>query len=122
MARIFGTITVSANAVNFQTKGDFDIIIGGAINTAIVGKDGRIHGYSVEPVSGSVEGTITVTEELDLVALYALTNGDVQVDFEGFAWQVVVSGATYTGPRSFNTGEGEVPVKFDGDVTLLGVG
>ena len=119
MARVFGSITVSANAVAFQTKGDFEITVGGEVLTSIVGKDGRRHGSSVEHVSGSIEGTITASEDLDVNALFNLRNADVQVDFEGFSWQVVCSDADFTGPRTFNTAEGEIPVKFDGDITVL---
>jgi hypothetical protein len=119
MANIFGTIELAANAVPFQTKSGFEVVIDGEVKAAITGKDGEIHGYSVEHVPGSVEGAITVDSQLDLRALFDTTDADVQLSFRGFNMTIVISDATFTGNRSFSTDEGEVPVKFDGKVTVL---
>lgn len=119
MANIFGTIRVLENAIPYQTKTGFDLVIDGEVRTPIVGKDNEIHGYSVENVAGSIEGAITFSDSLDLRALFDGNGSDVQIEFDGVNLRYVVSDAVFTGPRSMNTDEGEIPVKWNGKVTVL---
>lgn len=119
MALTFGTIRVSANAIPFQTKTGFEIMLQGGVRTAIVGKDGAIHGYSVEHQAGSIEGAVTYAEGQDLQALFDLSGADVQLEMTGVGITFVVSEAEYTGPRSFSTDEGGIPFKVDGIITVL---
>lgn len=115
MARVGGVLGLTVNGLVLQVKGDFDYVPTGVKRTPIVGKDGLLHGYTEEPESGSIEGTITDRADLDTKAMYDTTDATVTLKL-GNGKTIAGTNCFYSGDRKGNTAEGELTVKWNGNV------
>ena len=111
--RIAGLIQIKVNGVTQDAKGEFTAGYGTPKRTAIVGSDGKIHGFKEEGQVPYVEGTITDRGSLDLKALFNGTGQTVTADI-GNGKTVVLRDCWYAGPAELKTAESEVDVRWEG--------
>lgn len=108
-----GEFKLYVNGVQYNLKGDPTIDIGGTQRTAIVGVDGRLHGYSKKTVKSTISGTFTDTSDLDIAALRNLKNATVKVEKPN-GKTVIQVGACFSGDASESGAEGEISFEFSG--------
>lgn len=95
-----------------DAKGDFTVNIGRPKREAIIGAD-TVHGYKEVPQVAFIDGEITDRGTLDLEKLVTVV--DATVTLETATGKVyVLRNAWYAGEGTLNTGEGNIPVRFEG--------
>lgn len=97
-----------------DVKGAIDYSLGGVKRDAIIGADGRLHGFKETVIPAYVEFKITDRSDLDLKKLAARVDSTVTIGLAngktcklGHAW--------YAAELKANTEEGEVDVRFECD-------
>ena len=108
-----GVHKLYVNGIQFNLKGDPTIDIGGEKRTAIMGVDGRMHGYKLEVMPAKISGTITDTSDLDLIELRQLKNATVKLEKPN-GKTLVINGAAFSGDQSESGAEGEIAFEFSG--------
>ena len=112
MARVGGKLFVAVNGTRIDCKGSVNWNDGQDMREMIVGHD-RVHGHKELPQVPFIEGAITITPGLDVVALKQ-TQGSV-VTLEAASGHVIVlREAVYANEGTAQTEEGELPVRFEG--------
>lgn len=114
MSRRGGTILVQRNGEVMDAKGSFSVNLGRAKREAIVGQD-RVHGYKEMPQVGFVEGTITDRGNLDVDDLVQATDETFTLEMAN-GKVYIVRNAYFAGEGTVTTEEGEIEVRFEGDV------
>lgn len=107
-----GKILIKANAVRYRAKGDFTYNLGVDKKTMIAGTDG-VHGYKTETVIPFIEGVITDGDDLDVKALIGITDALVELELAN-GKTIALRGAVFAADADISTGEGEIPVRFEG--------
>lgn len=111
--RVGGTIAFKIAGEIQLAKGEFTYTPGGLKKTAVTGSDGKVHGYKDEPIVPMIEGVITDRRELKVQSIIDLDAVEISLDLangKGF----ILRDAWYAGDGTVKTGEGEIPVKFEG--------
>jgi len=110
-----GIISLTLSGEILDAKGNFSYNLGQPMREGIVGSD-RVHGYSEKPQIPFVEGEITDRFDLDLKnSLFALTDGTITLQV-GNGKTVVLRGAWFAGEGNVQTEEGNIAVRFEGEV------
>lgn len=110
--RVGGIIFVKVNGAQVSAKGEFEYNLGVPKREGIVGSDG-VHGYKEEPQIPMISGAITDNPTLDVKALMLTVDATVTIDLAN-GKIVVLESAWYAEDGNIKTGEGEIPVKFEG--------
>ena len=110
--RVGGVIFVKVDGGQLRAKGEFEYNLGVPKREAIVGMDGT-HGYKEDPQVSYISGAVTDEPSLDVKAL--LNTKDATVTLELANGKVIVlKDAWYAEDGAIKTGEGEIPVRFEG--------
>jgi hypothetical protein len=107
-----GIATLRVNGTQLSAKGDFTYMLGEPRRETVLGSD-RPHGFREVPQTAYIEGTITDKGDIDLRALFRLKDATITLDLAN-GKTFVLSEAWYAGDGTVSTGEGEVPVRFEG--------
>lgn len=110
--RVGGIAQFNVNGVRYRAKGNFTYNLGNPKRDGVLGADG-IHGFMEKPQIPFIEGVITITDDLDVADLLALTEGTVILDLLTNK-SVVLRQAWFAGEANASTEEGELPVRFEG--------
>ncbi|SHH24965.1 Phage tail tube protein [Fibrobacter sp. UWH9] len=110
-----GLYTMYVDGVEFPLKGDPEFDVGGEKRTVVRGKDGKMHGTSLEIVGSKISGTTTNTSELDLAALRSTKGATITLHCPN-GKVVSFPNCVFTGDLSVSGAEGEVSFEFSGDV------
>lgn len=109
-----GLISLQLNGVIHDAKGNFTVGLARTKREGIVGADG-MHGYKESPVVQFIEGAVTDRGTLDVDALVNFKDGTVTL--ESASGKVYVArNAYYAGDGTLTTEEGEIPVRFEGEI------
>lgn len=111
MSRVGGIIRVTVDGTEVRAKGDFTFNLGQPKREAVIGA-GYPHGYKETPQVAFIEGEVTDTTDLDLVALVSVTNSTVILELAN-SKSVVLRGAYYAADGEGTTQEGAVKVKWE---------
>lgn len=112
MSRVAGIIFVKVDGGQIRAKGEFEYNLGVPKREAIVGSDG-VHGYKEDPQVPFIQGAATDDAALDAKAL--LSTKDATVTLELANGKVfVLKDAWYAEEGTIKTGEGEIPIRFEG--------
>jgi hypothetical protein len=111
MARVGGIIRVTVDGTEVRAKGEFTYNLGLPKNESVIGA-GSVHGYKSTPQAAYVEGEVTDTNDLDLVALVSVTNSTIILELAN-GKSVVLRQAYYAGDGEGTTGEGAVKVRWE---------
>lgn len=106
-----GLISVKADGVVQDAKGNFSYNLGYPKREAIPGADG-VHGYKETPQVAFIEGAITDRGDLDLAALVKATNVTVTLRL-GNDKTIVLNGAWFAGDGTGSSEEAEIPVRWE---------
>ncbi|GAA5783939.1 Mu-like prophage FluMu tail tube protein [Chitiniphilus shinanonensis] len=107
-----GRVFVNIDGVRLRSKSGAKLNIGGVERTPVETDLGTV-GYTEKTKTPTVECTIILARDTDLVALGALA--DVTLVFEtDIGVSYVLKDAFVTEPPEFTGGEGEVSLKFAG--------
>lgn len=112
---IGGLYTMYVDGVAFALKGDPEFDIGGEKRTVVRGKDGKMHGTTLEIVGSSISGTTTNTSELDIAALRSTKNATITINCPN-GKVISFPHCVFTGDPKVSGAEGEVSFEFTGDV------
>lgn len=112
---IGGLYTMFVNGVEFALKGDPEFDVGGEKRSVVRGKDGKMHGTTLEIVGSSISGTTTNTSELDLIALRSTKDATITLNCPN-GKVVSFPHCVFTGEGKVSGAEGEVSFEFTGDV------
>jgi len=112
MSRIGGIISVATNGTRLDAKGSFSWNLGIPVRENIIGQD-RAHGYKETPQTPFIEGEVSVTAALDVVALLELQDATVSLDLPN-GKTVVLNDAFAAMEGTGQTEEGNLPVRFEG--------
>lgn len=107
-----GKLFFKINGTQYRAKGEFTYNLGVDKKTMIPGQDG-VHGYKTETVVPFIEGTITDGDDVDAKLLAQM--GDETVTLELANGKVIsLRSACFAADMDITTGEGEIPVRFEG--------
>lgn len=112
MSRVGGIIFIKVDGGQLRAKGEFEYNIGRNKREAIVGSDGT-HGYKEDPQVAFIAGAITDESSLDLNALLLTKDATVTLELANDK-VIVLKDAWYAEEGTVKTGEGEIPVRFEG--------
>ncbi|MBE9542499.1 MAG: phage tail tube protein [Proteobacteria bacterium] len=112
MSRVGGIIFIKVDGGQLRAKGEFEYNIGVAKREAVVGSDG-VHGYKEDPQVPFIMGAITDEESLDLKALLSTKDATITLELANNK-VIVLKDAWYAEEGTVKTGEGEIPVRFEG--------
>jgi hypothetical protein len=107
-----GIIQFQVNGELYDAKGDFTYNLGRPVREAIVGSD-SVHGYKETPQVAFIEGEITDRQGLDLEKLVTLKDATATLELAN-GKVIALRDAWYAGEGTGNTGEGNIPVRFEG--------
>ena len=108
-----GLIQFQIGGEILDAKGNFSYGLGAPKREAIVGSD-RVHGYKEMPQVGFIEGAITDRGNLDLAALFRLTDATITLSLAN-GKVITLGNAYFAGDGQGSTEEAEIPVRFEGD-------
>lgn len=112
---IGGLYTAYVDGVGFPLKGDPEFDIGGPKRVIVRGKDGKIHGTTLEIVGSSFSGTTTHTSSLDLAKLRGINKATITLHCPN-GKVISFPNCVFTGDPKVTGAEGEVSFGFQGDV------
>ena len=110
-----GLYTMYVDGVEFALKGDPEFDVGGEKRTVIRGKDGKMHGTTLEIVGSKISGTTTNTSELDISQLRSTKKATITLNCPN-GKVVSFPHCVFTGDPNVSGAEGEVSFEFSGDV------
>lgn len=107
-----GKLFFKVNGAQYRAKGEFTYNLGADKLTMIAGADG-VHGAKSETVVPFIEGKITDGDDLDVKLLAQVQDATVTLELAN-GKVIALRGAVYAADANVTTGEGEVPVRFEG--------
>lgn len=107
-----GKLFFKVNGTQYRAKGEYTYNLGADKHTMIAGTDG-VHGYKSETVVPFIEGKITDGDDLDVKALSQVVDATVTLELAN-GKVIALRGGVYAADANVTTGEGEVPVRFEG--------
>lgn len=113
MAKLGGICTLDINGLNVPLKGEVSVVLGVPMKEAIVGVDGSIHGYKEETRVSSLEGTISLREDVDWEAIQNTTDANVVLRMPN-GKTFLLSNAHFAGEGGMTTEESEMEFRFEG--------
>lgn len=112
MARIAGTVHVTADGKTLDISGAVSVPLGNSAKTPIVSKNGNVH-YAEEPIAPFVEGAFLVTPDFPIEAIMAESDMTVLVEFAN-GMKYSLSEAFVEGEANFESDGATVNIKFTG--------
>ncbi|GJE45365.1 phage tail tube protein [Methylobacterium soli] len=110
--RIAGVAYVYVNGGQLPLRGGFTVSPSPFERAGIAGQD-TVHGYSENPRVPFIEGDISLTEDVSIEALDAITEATVTAELaNGKAY--VLREAWCKSAHELNTKDGQVRVRFEG--------
>jgi len=109
--RVGGIIFLKVDGELFQAKGEFTYNINPTKRTSEVGQD-VVHGFSEEPKVRFLEGTITDSNDLDLIGFQQITDATITLELAN-GKVIVFREAFFAGDGDAKTGAGEIDVRFE---------
>jgi hypothetical protein len=106
-----GIISMKANGLIYNAKGNFQYNIGQPKREAIIGSDG-VHGYKETPQVSFIEGEFTDTSDLDLQALVTMDNATITLQLAN-GKIIVLQNAWYAHEGTVGTEEANIGVRFE---------
>ncbi|WP_432721291.1 phage tail tube protein [Jeongeupia wiesaeckerbachi] len=107
-----GRVFVSLNGSRLRSKSGAKLNVGGVERTAVETDQGTL-GYTEKTKTATVECTVIMARDTDLVALGNTVDATLVFETDiGVAY--VLKDAFVTEPPEFTGGEGEVSLKFSG--------
>jgi len=110
--RVGGILFIKVNGELFQAKGEFTYNLNPVKRESVVGSD-TVHGFKEEPKPLFIEGAITDSDELDLVAFQQIRDATVTVELAN-GKVAVLRQAFYAADGDVTSSEGEIQVRFEG--------
>lgn len=110
--RVGGIIFIKVDGGQLRAKGEFEYNIGRGKREAVVGSDG-VHGYKEDPQVPFIQGAITDESTLDLKAVLETKDATITLDLAN-GKTVILKDGWYADEGTVKTGEGEIPVRFEG--------
>lgn len=120
--KIGGVIQLTADtgegAEGLPIMGDFEVEAGGIKRELVFGQDGLPHGWIETVIAAKITGKLVNRQGVDWTTLFEMTNGTVQLTL---APTLIfhLSGAVYTGPKSFTTNSGAVAFEAQGTMKIV---
>ena len=111
MGRVGGIIRVTVDGSEVRAKGDFTWNLGVNKREAVIGA-GYVHGYKETPQVAMIEGEVTDTSDLDLIAMMSVTDSTVILELPD-SKSIVLRSAYYASEGEGTTAEGAVKVKWE---------
>jgi hypothetical protein len=112
MARIAGIAYIKVDGTQLPLKGSFTVSPSRFERNMMAGQD-YVHGYSENPRVPFIEGDISLTPEVSIETLDAITNATVTAELAN-GRVYVLSGAVCKSAHELNTKDGQVRVRFEG--------
>lgn len=109
-----GIIQVQVDGVLYEVVGDFTCGHGAPKREALMGSDGKVHGFKETPQVGYIEGQARDAGSLDLDALFRLQGATVTLE-KANGKVFVVRNAYYAGDATSTTDDAVVPLRFEGN-------
>lgn len=110
--RIAGVLTLTVDGVTQSCAGDFTMNPGTPERTALIGSDGKVHGYSETAKAPFIEGDLRLTAGFDIKEFYDKDGVDAQLTFAtGDTW--VYSDGWVAGSGDVGTAEGTLGLRFE---------
>ena len=113
MAQVTGTVFITIDGEQVQSKPGASLMFGGFERTAVVTND-RVSGYTETPVAAEVEFTLAHRSDTDVIGLRDLRNATVMFGSDTGKLYMVANAFTTTPPR-LSGGEGDLEMKMAGD-------
>ena len=110
--RIGGIITFKVDGMQYAAKGNFTCNLGIPKKEAVMGSDG-FHGYKEIPQVAFIEGEITDNISVDIKKMIELKDSTILLN-QANGKSVVLRNAYYAHEGTWNTDEGNIPVRFEG--------
>lgn len=111
MARIAGVAYVKINGRQYPLRGNLTVSPSPTERTGIAGQDG-VHGYAENPRVPYIEGDFSLTPDLSIEEVQAITDATVQAD--------LANNKSYVGRNCWckaalelNTHDGQVRIRFE---------
>lgn len=111
MARIAGIAYVKVNGQQYPLRGNLTVSPSPTERAGIAGQDG-VHGYSENPRVPYIEGDFSLTPDLSIEDVQAITDATVQAE--------LANSKTYVGRNCWcksalelNTHDGQVRIRFE---------
>lgn len=111
-ARVGGIIFLKVNGAFYKAKGSFTYNLGSPKREAVVGAD-SVHGYKEMPQVPFIEGEITDTSTLDVVALTKITGATCTLEVAN-GKVITLRDAWFASEGNVQTEEGNIAVRFEG--------
>jgi len=106
-----GILFLKVNGQIFDAKGNFTYNLGVPKREAIVGAD-QVHGYKEMPQAAFIEGELTDSRALDLVALCKIDDATATLELAN-GKIVVLRNAWYAGDGNVQTEEGNIVLRLE---------
>ena len=110
--RVGGTLFLKVNGEQLQAKGEFTYNVNPVKRESVVGAD-KVHGFKEEPKAMFIEGAITDSDELDLLALQSTRDATVILELAN-GKTITLSEAFYAADGDVTHTEGEIQFRFEG--------
>lgn len=107
-----GVITLKANGVVYDAKGNFTYNLGRKKRTMIAGAD-RVHGPVTAVQVPYIEGALTDDGDLNVAALMDVTEATLTLDLAS-GKQIILRRACYAGEGNITTEQGEIACRWEG--------
>jgi hypothetical protein len=112
MARIGGIAYLKVDSRMIPLRGSFTVTPSGTKKTGVAGQDG-VHGYTETPLVPSIKGNVSMTPEISVEELDAITEATVTAELAN-GKNYILRGAWSCGGEAIDTAEGQMPVNFEG--------
>lgn len=110
--RVGGIISLKVDGDMYFAKGDFTYNLGMPKREGVVGSD-RVHGYKETPQIPFIEGEVTDRSEMSLETLLGIKDATITLELAN-GKVIVLREAWYASEGTGNTGEGNIPARFEG--------
>lgn len=110
--RIAGIAFLKVDGRQYPLRGNFTVSVSRVERTGIAGQD-RVHGYAENPRVQYIEGDVSLTPDLSIEELEAITDATVQADLANDK-SYVLQNAWCKSAFELNTKEGMTRVRFEG--------
>lgn len=96
-----------------ECQGEFEYNVGSPQKTAILGSDGKVHGFTEEAQVPFISGIITDRGNLKVGQLTRMDGVTCSLELAN-GKMVVLRDAWYAGDGNVNTTQAQIPVRFEG--------
>jgi hypothetical protein len=105
-----GVAYLWADGIQLRVRGDFKVQAMNFQMEGVAGQDG-VHGYKRVPIIPEVSANVSDDGSLSIQTLATMTNATITIELDN-GKVYVYQQAWFNGPAELDTGEGQIPVKF----------